>query len=113
MRRGYSADGSIIHTGRPSGQFLPVSIRSSKESLPQLLRHAESRELFREPGMYKSLIVLGVSLMMTACAGTAQSPKTMAEECSLVDQDATGTKIAVRQECRKVPGGQAEAAPQR
>ncbi|HEX6071707.1 MAG TPA: hypothetical protein VFY95_01705 [Sphingomicrobium sp.] len=51
--------------------------------------------------------------MMTACAGTTQSPTTVAEECSLVDQDATGTKIAVRQECRKVPGGQAEAAPQR
>ena len=63
--------------------------------------------------MHKPLVALGISLMVTACAGTAQSTKSASEECSLVDnRDETGSKISVKQECKAVPGGQAASAPQ-
>jgi hypothetical protein len=63
--------------------------------------------------MFKPLVVLGISMLMAACAGTTQSAKTAAsEECSLVDNDETGSKITVKQECKAVPGGQAASAPQ-
>jgi hypothetical protein len=62
--------------------------------------------------MYKALVALGFSLIVGACAGTMQSTKTAAQECRLVDQDATGTHISVRQECDDA-GGKAAGAPNR
>lgn len=62
--------------------------------------------------MYKPFIVTGISLAVVACAGTTQSTKSASEECSLVDNDETGSKITVKQECKAVPGGQAASAPQ-
>jgi hypothetical protein len=63
--------------------------------------------------MFKPLVALGISLALGACAGTTPSAQTASEECSLVDnRDATGSKISVRQECKKV-GGHAVGAPQR
>ena len=73
----------------------------------------KARDTIRELGMYKPLAVLGISVMMTACAGTTQSAKSASEECSMVDnKDETGSKISVKQECKTVPGGQAASAPQ-
>jgi hypothetical protein len=62
--------------------------------------------------MFKPLVVLGISMLMAACAGTTQSAKTASEQCSLVDNDETGSKISVKQECKAIPGGQAASAPQ-
>ncbi|MFL6752319.1 MAG: hypothetical protein ACJ8FL_03715 [Sphingomicrobium sp.] len=60
--------------------------------------------------MYKSLVALAFSMTIAGCAMTPTA-QTAAEECALVDQDATGTHISVRQECKAAPGGAAARAP--
>ena len=63
--------------------------------------------------MRMCLIALTLSCALSACATTQQASQSSDEECSLVDQDATGTKITKKQECNDSSGSQGAAAPQR
>jgi len=59
-----------------------------------------------------SLIVMVIPFSLAACA-TTQQATSATEECSLVDQDMTGTKITKKQECKDASGTQGAPAPQR
>jgi len=62
--------------------------------------------------MRMCLVALAFSLVLTGCAATTQEAGgASVPECSLVDQDATGTKITKKQEC--TPGADGAGAPQR
>jgi hypothetical protein len=53
-----------------------------------------------------------IPFSLAACA-TTQQATSATEECSLVDQDMTGTKITKKQECKDASGTQGAPAPQR
>ena len=59
-----------------------------------------------------SLIVMVIPFSLAACA-TTQQATSATEECSLVDQDMTGTKITKKQECKDAPSSDGAGAPQR
>jgi hypothetical protein len=63
--------------------------------------------------MRMRLVGLGFSLALSACATTQKTNEASTQECSLVDEDATGSRITKKQECRDVPGAQSAPAPQR
>ncbi len=63
--------------------------------------------------MFKSLVALALSVAISACATrpsaqsaeAAQPAQAQAQSrrvCEVIEDDATGTKIATRQECRNV-----------
>jgi len=64
--------------------------------------------------MRMCLVALAFSLVLTGCAATTQEAGgASVPECSLVDQDATGTKITKKQECKDAPSSDGAGAPQR
>lgn len=58
------------------------------------------------------VVALASLTLLSACATTSQQQATT-EECAFVDDDATGSKITRKQECKDVPAGSSVSAPQR
>ena len=57
--------------------------------------------------MRKSQFALAFFVALSACAGTPPAQQGLAQECTLADQDATGTKITKAEECKPAqPTGQ-------
>jgi hypothetical protein len=54
--------------------------------------------------MYKSMVALTFLTILPGCAGTARGPEAAAEECKMVDHDATDSHIKVQRECAPTTG---------